>query len=80
MVRQKIPGQLCAQLPQIIDEQLNSKLLAIPQSVPLTDLLQLAISTFGLGSILGDHASGGGAHGVKTVCVLGLAFDIKFRF
>lgn len=38
----------------MLDEQLNSKLCdMVPQLIPLSKLLQIAINAFGLGNLLG---------------------------
>lgn len=50
-IRKLLPGQLCSRLPSIVNEQLNGKLGAIPQSIALTQLLQIAGGALGLSRI-----------------------------
>ncbi|KAI1724710.1 lipopolysaccharide-binding protein [Ditylenchus destructor] len=57
MVRKMIPSQLCAQIPSIVNEKLNSKLNVIPQSIALSQLLQVALNAFGISNLIGG---GGG--------------------
>lgn len=52
-----IPGQVCGQLPTIINEKINSKLGALPQTVALQQMISL------FGGALGLGGGGGG-----TVC------------
>uniref|UniRef100_A0A915EHU6 Lipid-binding serum glycoprotein C-terminal domain-containing protein n=1 Tax=Ditylenchus dipsaci TaxID=166011 RepID=A0A915EHU6_9BILA len=57
-VRNMLPTQVCNQIPTIVNDQLNSKLGIIPQSIPLSQLLQTALSAFGLDNLLGGEAVG----------------------
>lgn len=58
-----LPGQVCGQLPSIINDQLNGKLTAIPQSIALTQMLQIAMNAFGLNGLL----NGGGSPQVNAL-------------
>lgn len=66
MLRQMLPGRLCAQIPQIVNEKLSGKLNNIPQSIALTQLLESAFNLLGLSNIL---QSGGGRQ-VKKIIIL----------
>lgn len=59
MVRSMLPGKICEQVPSIVNEKLNGQLSAIPQSIALTQLLQIALTGFGLENILGGGGKGG---------------------
>ncbi|RCN45709.1 LBP / BPI / CETP family protein, partial [Ancylostoma caninum] len=50
-VRQMIPGQICNQLPSIVNEKVNSRLAGLPQVIPLSQM----IGMFG-GALLGGLA------------------------
>lgn len=52
MVRSSLPTKICQQLPSLINEQLNAKTNNIPQSIPLSQLLQSAMNAFNLNSLL----------------------------
>jgi hypothetical protein len=56
-----LPSQICNQLPNILNQQLNSRLTAIPQSISLTQILNAASGAFGLDKLLagGDQCSAG---------------------
>uniref|UniRef100_A0A914YUG3 Lipid-binding serum glycoprotein N-terminal domain-containing protein n=1 Tax=Panagrolaimus superbus TaxID=310955 RepID=A0A914YUG3_9BILA len=62
-VRQMIPSQLCAQIPTIVNEKINGQLGALPQSIALTQILQVAGGALGLGGGGASGISGGGASG-----------------
>lgn len=66
MVRKMIPSQLCAQIPSIVNEQLNSKLNVIPQSIALSQLLQVALNAFGISNLIGG--GGGQVNENKLQC------------
>lgn len=44
-----IPGQVCAQIPTIVNEKINSKAGGLPQTVALSQMLQLFGGALGLG-------------------------------
>uniref|UniRef100_A0A1I7XNT8 Uncharacterized protein n=1 Tax=Heterorhabditis bacteriophora TaxID=37862 RepID=A0A1I7XNT8_HETBA len=48
-VRQMIPGQICGQLPSIINEKLNSKLSQLPQAIAVSQMLSMFGGALGLG-------------------------------
>jgi hypothetical protein len=48
-----LPSQLCNQLPNIINQQLNSRLTSIPQTIALTQILSVASGAFGLDQLVG---------------------------
>ncbi|KAH7673166.1 Protein F10D11.6 a, partial [Aphelenchoides avenae] len=50
-IKKLLPGQLCSRLPSIVNEQLNGRLGAIPQSIALTQILQIAGGALGLSRI-----------------------------
>lgn len=61
MVRSSLPSKICDQLPTVINEKLSSKTNNIPQSIPLSQLLQSLMNALGLNNLLG---SAGGSIGV----------------
>ncbi|EPB78442.1 LBP / BPI / CETP family protein [Ancylostoma ceylanicum] len=40
-VRQMIPGQICSQLPSIVNEKVNSRLAGLPQSIAVSQMLSM---------------------------------------
>lgn len=52
MLKQMLPGRLCAQIPQVVNEKLGGKLNSIPQSIALTQLLESAFNLLGLSNVL----------------------------
>uniref|UniRef100_A0A914QU99 Lipid-binding serum glycoprotein C-terminal domain-containing protein n=1 Tax=Panagrolaimus davidi TaxID=227884 RepID=A0A914QU99_9BILA len=62
-VRGLLPSQICSQIPSLVNEKINSKLGAIPQSIPLTTILQFAGGALGLGGAGGIGGGVGGCGG-----------------
>uniref|UniRef100_A0A914YYB2 Uncharacterized protein n=1 Tax=Panagrolaimus superbus TaxID=310955 RepID=A0A914YYB2_9BILA len=60
-VRKLLPTQICSQIPDLVNKKINSQLGSIPQSIPLTTILQFAGGALGLGG--GGGAGGGGGGG-----------------
>uniref|UniRef100_A0AC35EVG9 Lipid-binding serum glycoprotein N-terminal domain-containing protein n=1 Tax=Panagrolaimus sp. PS1159 TaxID=55785 RepID=A0AC35EVG9_9BILA len=60
-VRQMIPSQLCAQIPSIVNEKINGQLGGLPQSIALTQILQVAGGALGIGGGGSSGGIGGGA-------------------
>ncbi|CAD5205365.1 unnamed protein product [Bursaphelenchus okinawaensis] len=50
-----LPPRVCAQLPQILNQQVNSRLGNIPMSIPLTKILEVAGGA--LKTVLGDDSA-----------------------
>uniref|UniRef100_A0A7E4UTX0 BPI1 domain-containing protein n=1 Tax=Panagrellus redivivus TaxID=6233 RepID=A0A7E4UTX0_PANRE len=48
-VRSMLPEKLCAQIPQIVNSKINGQAGSIPQTIALTQMLQLAGGALGLG-------------------------------
>ncbi|KIH62897.1 hypothetical protein ANCDUO_06817, partial [Ancylostoma duodenale] len=40
-VRQMIPGQICGQLPSIVNEKVNTRLAGLPQSIAVSQMLSM---------------------------------------
>ncbi|KAH7726253.1 LBP / BPI / CETP familyN-terminal domain containing protein [Aphelenchoides avenae] len=71
MVGKQIPEQLCGQVPSLVNERINSKLGGIPQSISLTQILQIASSSFDLNSLfsgLGSSGSDSGGQCSSAAC------------
>ncbi|KAE9552838.1 hypothetical protein FO519_003951 [Halicephalobus sp. NKZ332] len=67
-VRAMLPSQLCGQLPGIVNSKLNGQLGGIPQTIALTQMLQLAGGALGFsGSGRTQCASTCGARGVQKL-------------
>lgn len=82
-----IPGKVCAQIPQIVNDQVAGKLSILPQSISLTQILETAFNLFGLGNILqgggGLGALGAAPKQVCRICIKNLsniAFKAKNEF
>ncbi|KAI6242372.1 hypothetical protein M3Y99_00237800 [Aphelenchoides fujianensis] len=75
-IRQMLPGQICGQLPNIINTQLNSKLTSLPQTIALNQILSIATGAFGLDQLAGGggqcaSSCGGGGGGGQSAAVTG---------
>uniref|UniRef100_A0AC34F9M7 Uncharacterized protein n=1 Tax=Panagrolaimus sp. ES5 TaxID=591445 RepID=A0AC34F9M7_9BILA len=62
-VRNLLPAQICSQIPDLVNKKINSQLGSIPQSIPLTTILQFAGGALGLGGGSGGGIGGGGCGG-----------------
>ena len=63
-VKQMIPSQLCAQIPGIVNSKINGQLGGLPQSIALTQILQVAGGALGIGGGgLGGGSGGAGGCG-----------------
>ncbi|CAI4221132.1 unnamed protein product [Auanema sp. JU1783] len=49
MVRKMIPGQVCGQIPSIVNEKLNSRLSGLPQTIGVSQMLSMFGGALGLG-------------------------------
>ncbi|KAI6180360.1 hypothetical protein M3Y98_00711700 [Aphelenchoides besseyi] len=69
MIKSMLPSQVCGQLPTIINQQINSKLTSIPQTIALNQIISIASGAFGLDQLAsgGQCASScGGSTGVNA--------------
>lgn len=62
-VRGMLPSQLCGQLPGIVNSKLNGQLGGIPQTIALTQMLQLAGGALGFSGSKGGQCAPGCAKG-----------------
>uniref|UniRef100_A0A914CI18 BPI2 domain-containing protein n=1 Tax=Acrobeloides nanus TaxID=290746 RepID=A0A914CI18_9BILA len=63
-VKQMLPGQVCAQLPAIINEKINGQLGNIPKSIPLSQMLQVVQGIIGM-----NKPKSGGDHCNRAPCL-----------
>uniref|UniRef100_A0A914ZMM2 Lipid-binding serum glycoprotein C-terminal domain-containing protein n=1 Tax=Parascaris univalens TaxID=6257 RepID=A0A914ZMM2_PARUN len=63
LMRQMIPAKVCAMVPQLIDEKVNSRLATIPTTISVGQILQMLGGLDGLiGSGIGIHRCAKAAH------------------